>query len=120
MDPARRKLCSGDWATSARLLVAKFRADSARHIGDPAFEELIASLLNREPRILQGVEAPRGRRPRHGTQGAEPPVWPAQPVFDSGLHPSESPEQRLVLYTPVRETGTAEKIACCCQTKFGA
>jgi hypothetical protein len=43
MDPSRRTLCSGDWATSARLLVAKFRADSARNIGDPAFEELIPS-----------------------------------------------------------------------------
>ena len=44
MDPARRTLCPGDWAASARLLVAKFRADSASHIGDPAFEELTSAL----------------------------------------------------------------------------
>src|SRR5437773_1360121 len=29
MDPSRRTLCMSDWAASARLLVAKFRADSA-------------------------------------------------------------------------------------------
>jgi hypothetical protein len=33
-----------DWERGARHLVAKFRADSARHIGDPAFERLISSL----------------------------------------------------------------------------
>jgi hypothetical protein len=33
-----------DWKASSRLLVAKLRADSARHIGDPEFEALIAAL----------------------------------------------------------------------------
>src|SRR4051794_37330613 len=43
MDPVRREL-RGDGERGARRLVAKFRADSARHIGDPSFERLIGSL----------------------------------------------------------------------------
>jgi transcriptional regulator with XRE-family HTH domain len=37
MDPARRKLLM-DWEKGARNAVARFRADSARHVGDPDFE----------------------------------------------------------------------------------
>ncbi|HEX4189223.1 MAG TPA: helix-turn-helix transcriptional regulator, partial [Solirubrobacteraceae bacterium] len=42
-DPARREMFT-DWERSSRVLVAKFRADSARHIGDPEFESLIEAL----------------------------------------------------------------------------
>ena len=58
MDPSRRQLCSSDWASSARLLVAKFRADSARHIGDARVRgvDLRAPVL--QPRVPQAVEAP--------------------------------------------------------------
>ena len=56
MDPGRREIFP-DWERSSRLLVAKFRADSARHLGDPAFEELIAALRQSSPEFCQGVEA---------------------------------------------------------------
>ena len=50
MDPGRRTLSSGDWATSARLLVAKFRGDSARNIGDPYGE--VSETAGRRPSLL--------------------------------------------------------------------
>ena len=108
MDPARRELCSGDWATSARLLVAKFRADSARHIGDPAFEELISALAPVEPRVLQAVEAPRGRPQRRGTQGAHHPVVGPLVFEHAVFNHGEPPEQRLILYSPLRARHAGE------------
>ncbi len=54
MDPSRRTLYSADWAASARLLVAKFRADSAKNIGDPGVRgaDLRAQLSQPEFRKL--------------------------------------------------------------------
>src|SRR3954468_19952370 len=48
MDPRRRELFT-DWEKSQRLLVAKFRADCARYLGDPAFDELIHALRQSSP-----------------------------------------------------------------------
>ena len=111
MDPARRTLCSGDWAASARLLVAKFRADSARNIGDPAFEELVSAL---------GSSSPEFRKlwKRHEVAGSgtgrkeldHPVVGPL--VFDHAVFThGDSGEQRLVVYAPTCEQDTREKMA---------
>ena len=111
MDPSRRTLCSGDWAASARLLVAKFRADSAKNIGDPAFEELISSL---------GAASPEFRKlwKRHEVAGSgdghkeltHPAVGPL--AFDHAVfHHGESGEQRLILYSPSCEHDTRAKLA---------
>ncbi|HEY2636184.1 MAG TPA: helix-turn-helix transcriptional regulator, partial [Solirubrobacteraceae bacterium] len=48
MIPSRRKLFT-DWEESARSALARFRADSARHVGDPRFDELVAELREQSP-----------------------------------------------------------------------
>ena len=111
MDPARRTLCPGDWAASARLLVAKFRADSARHIGDPAFEELTSALNSSSPEF-------RKLWKRHEVAGSglgrkeltHPLVGPL--AFDHAvfLH-GEAGDQRLVVYSPACEFDTRAKLA---------
>ncbi len=85
-DPARREMFT-DWERSSRLLVAKFRADSARHLGDPEFEQLIAALARVEPRVLPGLEAPRGGPRRRGPQGPAPPARRDALVLARGLQP---------------------------------
>ena len=111
MDPARRTLCSGDWGASARLLVAKLRADSARNIGDPAFEELISALNSSSPEF-------RKLWKRHEVAGSgdgrkeltHPEV--GELVFDHAVFQyGEAGEQRLILYSPACEHGTREKLA---------
>lgn len=109
MDPGRRTLCA-DWAASARLLVAKFRADSARNIDDPAFEELISAMHSSSPEF-------RKLWKRHEVAGSgdghkelnHPLVGPL--AFDHAvfLH-GEAGEQRLVLYTPSCEHDTRAKL----------
>jgi PAS domain-containing protein len=111
MDPARRTLCSGDWAASARLLVAKFRADSARNIGDPAFEELISALNGASPEFRklwkrhEVAGSGDGRKElTHATAG--------ELIFDHAVFQyGEGGEQRLVVYSPSCEQDTRAKMA---------
>jgi transcriptional regulator with XRE-family HTH domain len=109
MDPARRKLMN-EWEASARLLVAKFRADSAKNIDDPAFEELISALDSSSPEF-------RKLWKRHEVAGTgegrkeliHPTVGPM--VFNHAVFRHEAVDQRLVLYTPVSQLDTPAKLA---------
>jgi transcriptional regulator with XRE-family HTH domain len=110
MDPPRREMFS-DWERSARLLVAKFRADSARHLGDPEFEELIHALRQSSPefcRAWKKHEVSRGGEGRKEIHHPEEGLM----VFEMAVfNPQESPDQRLVLYSPVPEHDTPAKLA---------
>jgi transcriptional regulator with XRE-family HTH domain len=110
MDPARRELMP-DWERTARILVAKFRADSARHIGDPAFEELIGSLRASSPEFRNWWERHEIAGVSEGRKELIHPV--AGPlVFDHAVfRHAENSEQRLILYSPCRTDGTAERVA---------
>jgi transcriptional regulator with XRE-family HTH domain len=110
MDPARRSLFT-DWEVAARNAVARFRADSAPHIGDPFFDDLIAELRETSPEFRdwwqrhEVAQVAAGRRVlRHPTAG--------KMVFEHAIFKlEETPEQRLVLYTPLPVADTAEKMA---------
>ena len=109
-DPRRREMFP-DWEKSSRLLVAKFRADSARHLGDPAFDELIDALRRTSPdfnrawkrhEVADGGEGRKEvRHPVAGVLAFEHAVF--QPVVASG--------QRLVLYSPLPDYETPAKLA---------
>ena len=109
MDPARRELFARLGGALAAV-VAKFRADSARHIGDPAFEELQLRCASRAPSSARRGSATR-LRPRRGPQDLEHPVAGTLVFEHAVLNPQGTPEQRLALYTPLPEDGTAEKVA---------
>ena len=110
MDPARRELFT-DWRRSYPVIVAKFRADSARHLGDPEFEKLIHALRQSSAEFCDAWKrhevstAAVGRKElRHPTEGTL--------VFEHAIfNPADTPEQRLVLYSPRPEHDTAEKMA---------
>jgi transcriptional regulator with XRE-family HTH domain len=109
MDPARREMFT-DWERSSRLLVAKFRADSAHNLGDPGFEQLILALRRSSPEFCRAWKLHEvstygeGRKElRHPSAGL---LCFAHAVF----HPVEAPEQRLVLYSPLPEHDTRAKL----------
>jgi transcriptional regulator with XRE-family HTH domain len=110
MDPARRKLFP-DWKHGARLCVAKFRADTARSIGDPAFEELTEALRGSSPEFRKWwnrhevAGSGEGRKEiLHPTAG--------RLVFHHGVfRHGELSDQRLVLYSPACEDDTPAKLA---------
>ena len=111
MDPARRTLCSGGWAASARLVVAKFRADSARNIGDPAFEELVSALNSSSPEFRKLWKRHEVAGSGDGRKELTHPTV-GELTFDHAVFGyGEAGEQRLVVYSPTDEHGTREKLA---------
>jgi len=110
MDPARREMFT-DWERSYPLMVAKFRADSARHLGEPAFEELTQALRRSSPEFCKAW----GRHEvAHGGGGRKELRHPEAGLlaFEHAVfHPSEVAELRLVLYSPLPDHGTPAKLA---------
>jgi len=109
-DPVRRELMC-DWEQSSRLCAAKFRADSARHLGDPAFEQLIESLRKASPEFCQAWRRHEVARTGEGRKQFNHPVAGTLVFEHAVLNPSETPEQRVILYSPAAESDTAEKLA---------
>ncbi len=110
MDPARREMFT-DWERSSRTLVAKFRADSARHLGDPAFEELILALRQRSPEFCAAWERHEVARGGEGRKEMRHPLVGMLAFSHAVTHPAEAQEQRLVLYSPLPDYDTAAKMA---------
>jgi transcriptional regulator with XRE-family HTH domain len=110
MDPARRELMA-DWERGSRHIVAKFRADSARNIGDPAFEQLISALRSYSPEFCKLWNRHEVAGGGEGRKELNHPVA-GQLVFEHAVfRHAENSDQRLVLYSPLREDGTAAKLA---------
>jgi transcriptional regulator with XRE-family HTH domain len=108
MDPTRRELFS-DWEKSSRLLVAKLRADSAQHLGDPAFEQLIESLRSSSPEFCKAWKRHEVARGGEGRKAVQHPTAGLL-VFEHAVFcPHEAPEQRMVLYSPTEEHDTRAK-----------
>ena len=109
MDPARREMIA-DWGPSSRLMVAKFRADSARHIGDPEFEQLIHALRQSSPEFGQAWKRHEVARTGEGRKVLRHPVA-GQLVFEHAVFtPADAPEQRLILYSPLPDNDTPAKL----------
>ena len=110
MDPSRRERFP-DWERSSRLLVAKFRADSARQIGDPAFEELISALRKSSPEFCKMWARHEVSGAGVGRKEVHHPVAGVMVFEHAVFNPAEAPDQRLVLYSPLPEQDTPAKLA---------
>jgi len=109
MDPCRRELFT-DWERSSRLLVAKFRADHARHLGDPGFEQLIHALRESSPEFCRAWKLHEVSQSGEGRKLLRHPTAGEMAFAHAVFHPAEAPEQRLVLYSPLPEMDTATKL----------
>jgi transcriptional regulator with XRE-family HTH domain len=110
MDPRRRELLA-DWERGARLMVAKFRADSARYLGDPDFEELIGALQSASPEFGKAWKRHEVARPGEGRKVVNHPVEGLMSFEHAVFNPAEAPDQRLILYTPLPDHETPAKLA---------
>jgi transcriptional regulator with XRE-family HTH domain len=109
-DPARREMFT-DWERSSRVLVAKFRADSARHLGDPAFESLIAALKKSSPEFAKAWQRHEVSRSGEGRKDMRHPIAGMLSFSHAVFHPAEFSEQRLILYSPLSDNDTPAKFA---------
>lgn len=99
-----------DWQPLARMSLAMFRADSARYAGDPDFERLIALLKKASPEFRRWwpkheVLAPFAghKRIQHPTAGRMIFEYTSFAAIGQG-------DVRLVVYTPLAEAQTIEKL----------
>jgi transcriptional regulator with XRE-family HTH domain len=109
MDPGRRRLFT-DWPDAARNAVARFRADSAPHVGDPFFDDLIDELREASPEFRDWWQR---HEVAHAVTGRKVLRHPAvgKMVFEHAIFKlDEAPEQRLVLYSPLPVADTAAKL----------
>jgi transcriptional regulator with XRE-family HTH domain len=109
-DPARREMFT-DWEPSARLLVAKFRADSARHLGDPEFESLISALRKTSPDFSRAWDRHEVSQSGDARKDLRHPTAGMMSFSHAIFHPAEFSEQRLVLYSPLPDHDTPAKLA---------
>jgi transcriptional regulator with XRE-family HTH domain len=109
-DPARREMFT-DWERSSRVLVAKFRADSARHIGDPGFESLITALRNTSPEFSRAWDRHEVSQAGEGRKDLRHPAVGMLSFSHAVFHPAEASEQRLILYSPLPDNDTPAKLA---------
>ena len=109
-DPARREMFT-DWERSSRVLVAKFRADSARHLGDPEFESLISALRRSSPEFSRAWDRHEVAHTGEGRKDLRHPTAGTISFTHAVFHPAERLEQRLILYSPLPDNETPAKLA---------
>ena len=109
MDPARRAL-HVDWSEGARRLVARFRAQAARHVGDPDFENLISALQEDSPEFREWWELHEVATSGVGRKRLNHPEV-GKLVFEHAVfRPEESPGQRFILHATVPVANTPAKL----------
>lgn len=99
MDPLQRRLMD-DFELNARRMLARFRADNAAHVGEPAFEQLVATLRAASPEFRAWWPAHEVRGSGEGTKVVHLDDGRELVFEHATFRHAESPEQRLVLYTP--------------------
>jgi transcriptional regulator with XRE-family HTH domain len=110
MDPVRRRL-HADWDEGARRVLAQFRADSARHVGDPDFEALISALRDASPEFRRWWDLHEVATKGVGRKVLHHPVA-GKLVFEHAVFRlEETPDRRLVLYSATAAARTPEKLA---------
>jgi transcriptional regulator with XRE-family HTH domain len=109
-DPARRRLFS-DWEAGARSSVARFRADSARHVGDPHFDALIEEMRRTSGQFAEWWSRHEVARSGEGRKVIRHPKAGKLFFEHAVFRREEAPEQRFILYTPLPKGETPEKLA---------
>jgi transcriptional regulator with XRE-family HTH domain len=109
-DSAHRKLLV-DWELLARAALGLFRADSARYIGDPDFERLIAVLTAASPEFRAWWPRRDVLRRLSGVKKIHHPVAGAMAFEHMSLSIDDGSDMKLIVYTPLEEEGSVAKMA---------
>lgn len=103
-------LYSPKWEQAAQKVLAEFRADSARYTDEEWFKRLIADLQRVSPEF-------RAWWPRHDVHGRsdtrkdiEHPLVGRLMFEQTTLQVPTLPELKIMIYTPLPETDTLEKL----------
>src|SRR6266700_4489548 len=100
-----------NWEHAAQGLLAQFRASTERYVGEPWREALVAELEQASPQF-------RAWWPRHDIQATHTeqkelnhPLVGRLVLQPTTFQVTDAPDLRMVIYTPLEEANTVQKLA---------
>src|SRR3569832_2188518 len=99
-----------DWEEVASTALAMFRADSARYVGNPDFERLIGTLMQVSPEFRRLWPRQDVRRSLSNHKRIKHPLAGRMTFEYTSLEIVGLADMKLVVYTPLNEHRTAEKL----------
>lgn len=109
VDQAHRSLLA-DWESIARIVLAMFRADSARYLGHPDFERLIATLRSASAEFAQWWLAQDVKLPLTGDKWINHPNAGRMGFEYTMLQVTGQPDMKFVVYTPLESDQSTAKL----------
>lgn len=113
-DPDHRRLLV-DWELVAKNAIAMFRADCARYVGDASFGRLVDRLNRLSPEFSRWWPKHDVVEPLAGRKRLNHPAAGAMSFEYSSFGVGAEPEMKLIVFTPLKEDGTAHKLAALLQ-----
>jgi transcriptional regulator with XRE-family HTH domain len=108
-DKAHQRLLL-DWGKIAPVALAMFRADSARYLGDPDFERLIATLRRSSAEFRQWWRDQEVLLPVTGHKRIQHPRAGRMAFEFTTLLVADQPDMKLVVYTPLDADGSTRRL----------
>jgi transcriptional regulator with XRE-family HTH domain len=99
-----------DWEDLARMALGRFRAESARYIGDPDFERLITRLNALSPQFRAWWPARDVIRQLSGVKAIRHASAGAMTFEHMSFSIDDGSDMKLIVYTPLAENDTAAKM----------
>jgi transcriptional regulator with XRE-family HTH domain len=99
-----------DWEDLARMALGRFRAESAKYIGDPDFERLIARLNALSPQFRAWWPARDVIRQLSGVKAIRHASAGAMTFEHMSFSIDDGSDMKLIVYTPLAENDTAAKM----------
>jgi len=109
-DPLSYHIASPGWETMAQKILAEFRADSARYADEEWFKCLIADLQHVSPEFRAWWPHYDVRGRDDARKDIEHPLVGRLMFEHTTLQVPTMPELKIMIYTPLPETDTLEKL----------
>ncbi len=108
-NPHHRRLLV-DWEQLARNVLASFRAESARYVGDADFERLIALMTRSSPEFRDWWPQRDVARRLSGVKHIRHPSAGAMTFEHMSLSIDDGSDMKLIVYTPLAEQNSVTKL----------
>src|SRR5436305_4670952 len=99
-----------DWEAVVKNAIAMFRADCARHAGDPDFDRLTARLTRLSPEFARWWPKREVAQPLAGRKRIDHPTAGRMEFEYSSFGVGDQPDMKLIVFTPLEADGTAKKL----------
>jgi transcriptional regulator with XRE-family HTH domain len=108
-NPHHRRLLV-DWEQLARTVLASFRAESARYVGDPDFERLITLMTRSSPEFRTWWPLRDVARRLSGVKHIRHPTAGSMAFEHMSLSIDDGSDMKLIVYTPLAEQNSIAKL----------